>query len=1069
MKAIVPLLMAALAVAQYRNDIGYSEQVGYGEEEASYGEEAAGYGEESEETEESSGYGSSGEESGYGVTQWESSASSEEYIAKLNADTDGFVTSLAQWVSDSTGVNFAVDSSFTLHTEGQEWSESCGDLSVHSAFKVLESFIENPKNAKKDIKQAAPLEWKPSKDCVKKHEYLFLDGGAHAEFKVYCGKEILVEAIAGGGGFYVPLCSGKSEYVGGALASVEIEHEIEVAGEVHAGKHLKTGLTKDRNHNAFNVLADLKETTQACANNGTLKVVGVAGGGWTQKYRKDGDIITSVVGYAESFSIIPENADESQIGGYGYDTEEPTEAPTPVPSSSEPLAEPTPAVTVPEIVGTPEPTEGEPDYGYSEETESPTTSPVVVDKLVDNNNTNTTTEDVIVAPAPTPAATVPAEVATPGPTQVEGDYDETEAPTTTIPVDKLVDNNTTNTTTEDVIVAPAPTPAATVPTEVATPEPTEGEPDYGYGEETDAPTTTIAVDNLIDINTTNTTTTTIDDVIVAPPTPAVTVPEEVATPEPTEGVADYGYGEETESPTTAIAVDNLVGTNSTNTTTDDVIVAPAPTPAATVPTEVATPGPTEGESDYGYGEETEAPTTTIAVDNLVGTNTTNTTADDVIVAPPTPAVTVPEEVATPGPTQGEVDYEEPTTTVPVDNLVGTNTTNTTIDDVIVAPPTSAVTVPDATSTPEPTEGAVDYGYGEETDVPTTLAVENLVDNNTTNTTTDDVIVSPAPTPAVTVREAATPAPTQGEADYSDEPTTLAVDNLVDNNTTNTTSGNVIVAPPTPAVSVPDAASTPEPTEGSVDYGYSNETEVPTDAPTTLAVDNLVATNTTSTTSSDDIALPTPAPSEPKDATTPEPTIVAAGDYGYENVTDAPTDNLVDATSTANATDAIVSPPDAGYGEETTESGLGEETSEAGYGVDANATNTTEGAIDVTSSLVALSRRVSKSYLDAGIECAAMNPSSVCQSKRLASKLHLQLQRISYASIDMTSVYNPSSSTGKWSLTFETSAASLVMAACVILFVAIRTQRRRAGYVGIPQSSDVRPAQGGLDWPWYSGQ
>ncbi|KAG9410209.1 hypothetical protein AC1031_018242 [Aphanomyces cochlioides] len=1008
MKAIVPLLMAALAVAQYRNDIGYAEQVGYGEEEASYGEEATGYGEESEETEESSGYGASGEESGYGVTQWESSASSEAYIAKLNADTDGFVTSLAQWVSDSTGVNFAVDSSFTLHTEGQEWSESCGDLSVHSAFKVLESFIENPKNAKKDIKQAAPLEWKPSKDCVKKHEYLFLDGGAHAEFKVYCGKEILVEAIAGGGGFYVPLCSGKSEYVGGALASVEIEHEIEVAGEVHAGKHLKTGLTKDRNHNAFKVLADLKETTQVCANNGTLNVVGVAGGGWTQKYRKDGDIITSVVGYAESFSIIPENADESQIGGYGYGTEEPSEAPTPVPSSSEPLAEPTPAVTVPEIVATPEPTEGEPDYGYGEETDSPTTTPVVVDKLVDNNTTNTTTEDVIVAPAHTPAVTVPAEVATPEPTQVEGDYDETEVPTTTIPVDNLVDNNTTNTTTDDVIVAPAPTPAATVPTEVATPEPTEGEPDYGYGEETDAPTTTIAVDNLVDNNTTNTTNTPIDDVIVAPPTPAVTVPEEVAIPEPT-----------------------------------------------------------EGDADYGYGEETEAPTTTIAVDNLVDTNSTNTTTDDVIVAPPTPAVTIPEEVATPGPTQGEVDYEEPTTTLPVDNLVDTNTTNTTIDDVIVAPPTPAVTVPDATSTPEPTEGAVDYGYGEETDVPTTLAVDNLVDNNTTNTTTDDVIVSPAPTPAVTVPEAATPAPTQGEADYSDEPTTLAVDNLVDNNTTNTTSGDVIVAPPTPAVSVPDAASTPEPTEGSSDYGYSNETEVPTDAPTTLAVDNLVDTNTTNPTSTDDIALPTPAPSEPEDATTPEPT-TAAGDYGYENVTDAPTDNLVDANSTANATDAIVSLPDAGYGEETTESGYSEETSDAGYGVDANATNTTEGAIDVTSSLVALSRRVSKSYLDAGIECAAMNPSSVCQSKRLASKLHLQLQRISYASIDMTSVYNPSSSTGKWSLTFETSAASLVMAACVILFVTIRTQRRRAGYVGIPQSSDARPAQAGLNWPWYSG-
>ncbi|RHY28646.1 hypothetical protein DYB32_005813, partial [Aphanomyces invadans] len=413
------------------------------------------------------------------ATRWTSKGSSEDYISKLNDDTDEFVTSLAQWISDSTDVNFSIDSSFTLHTEGAEWSESCGDLSVQSAFKVLQSFIEHPDDANKDIKQVSPLQWRPSDDCVDKREYLFLDGGAHAEFKVLCGHTVLVEAIAGGGGFYVPLSRGKDKYSGGALASVDIEHhQVQVAGSIHSGKHLHGGLYEDKVENAFKVLAELKDTTQACTNNGTLRIEGVAGGGWTQKYLKHGQVVTSVVGYAESFSISPENAVEIED----------------LPATT--LPAPTPAVTVPTVVPTPSPTAGEPDFDDDTpeptnaypDTSAPTTTEAAastVTPVIEAATPYPTSDNMTTPPAPTPAVTVPTGASTPEPTTGEPDVDETSAPTTTSVADTpepTTEAPTTEAPTTEAPTTEAPTTETPTIDSTSTEAPTEAP-------STEAPTT----------------------------------------------------------------------------------------------------------------------------------------------------------------------------------------------------------------------------------------------------------------------------------------------------------------------------------------------------------------------------------------------------------------------------------------------------------------------------------------------------------------------------------------------------------------------------------------------------
>ncbi|RLO08630.1 hypothetical protein DYB28_004379 [Aphanomyces astaci] len=522
------------------------------------------------------------EPSDSGATEWKSKGSSEDYIAKLNDDTDEFVTSLAQWISDATEINFSIDSSFTLHTEGAEWSKSCGDLSVHSAFKVLKSFIEHPTDATKDIKKAEPLQWRPDDDCVDKREYVFLDGGAHAEFKVLCGRALLVDAIAGGGGFFVPLSRGKDKYAGGALASVDIErHQIQVAGSIRSGKRFHGGLFENNVANAFKVLADLKSTTQACATNGTLKVVGVAGGGWTQKYiKKHGGVVTSVVGYAESFSILPEGA---------------------VDIADNPIAEPiTDAPAPTPVVTAPAPTSNQPDL--EEVTPEPTTGALdVADYQAEANATNAT--EVIAAPTTTRAADHIADNSTSNNTT-----DIIVAPTH----DNLADNSTTTNNTTDVIVAPTHDNLADNSTT------TSNTTDVIV-----APT----VDNLADNSTTTSNTT---DVIVAP-----TV----------DNLADNSTtSSNTTDVIVAPTVDNLADNSTTSSNTTDVIVAPTvdnladnSTTSSNTTGVIVVPTTTTNQPDLE--EDTPEPTTGAVdvADYLAESNFTNTT--DVIVAP-TPSTTV---------------------------------------------------------------------------------------------------------------------------------------------------------------------------------------------------------------------------------------------------------------------------------------------------------------------------------------------------------------------------------------------------------------------------------------------
>ncbi|KAF0687322.1 Aste57867_20932 [Aphanomyces stellatus] len=952
MKAVTTLLMAALAVAQVIDDIGYGEEI------VEYGA-TSGYG-----AIECGGHN----DCGAGTTTWESSSSSEEYISKLNDDTDAFVTSLAQWISDSTGANFAVDSSFTVHTEGAEWSESCGDLSVHSAFKVLESFIEHPKDAKKNIKEAAPLEWRPSEDCVKQREYLFLDGGAHAEFKVSCGQQLLVEAIAGGGGFYVPTCGGKKQYVGGALASIDIEHEIEISGEVHAGKRLQGNLFRNRQKNSFKVLDDLKETTQACAANGTLKVSGVAGGGWTQKYiTTDNRIITSVVGYAESFSIVPENAidtgDDVSEQGYDYDDEiddDDDDDTTVVTTSVAPV--PTPAATKPLVTGTPAPTTDEPDF--DDETPAPTTVSTTVVPTTSVAPTTTTQ-----APAPTPAVTKPKVTITPAPTTDEPDFDdETPAPTTvSTTVAPTVAPTVTPETTIATTPAPVPTPAATKPKVTITPAPTTDEPDFD--DETPAPTT---------VSTTVVPTTSVapTPTTQAPaPTPAVTKPKVTITPAPTTDEPDFD--DETPAPTDALVVANLTA-NAT-----DVIVYPSSyeTPAPTDALVVA--NLTANATDVIVAPPT--PTDALVVDNSTSKVTT-----DVIVAPaPTPAATKPAVAGTPAPTTGEPDDEDetpaPTDALVVGNNSTANTTETVVYPIDETPaPTDALVADSANGT-----NATDVIVVISTPAPTdALVVDN---SNATKNTTTDVVVAPAPTPAATKPTVAgTPAPTTDEPDVDDETPAPTHAIVVDSSNSTTNATDVIVS------------STPAPTDSLVS---------PSNATTTTDV--VVA------------PAPTPAVTKPTVASTPAPTT------DEPDETPAPTDALL-ATDASNATAA----DDATI-------------------------------VASTTALVSLSRHVSKAYLDAGKECAALNPSSVCQSKRLAAKLQTKMQHMDYATIDMTAVYNRSSSTA-WRVSMDTTVLGSIAAACVLFYAAVRTVRRRAGYVGIPQANGAAPAQatGGVNWPWY---
>ncbi|OQR99667.1 hypothetical protein THRCLA_21803, partial [Thraustotheca clavata] len=241
---------------------------------------------------------------GQDETSWDSPKSTSKYAELLNRDTDKFVSSVADWASRIADKKLEVDSSFTVRTDGHEWSETCGDLSAHQAFPVLESFLDKPAEAHSSLKQATPLEWRPEDECVNKNPLESLDGGAHAQFDIFCGEKHLAHAISGGSGFYAPNHRGNN-YVGGAKAAVHIGDEIELAGELHAGSRFHGNMhTYQVPKDASRVVDNLHATMRDCAQDGSLVIQGVAGGGWTQHYKDShGKRLKSVVGYANSFTL----------------------------------------------------------------------------------------------------------------------------------------------------------------------------------------------------------------------------------------------------------------------------------------------------------------------------------------------------------------------------------------------------------------------------------------------------------------------------------------------------------------------------------------------------------------------------------------------------------------------------------------------------------------------------------------------------------------------------------------------------------------------------------------------
>ncbi|EQC34560.1 hypothetical protein SDRG_07885 [Saprolegnia diclina VS20] len=220
-----------------------------------------------------------------GDAKWTAPTSMDKYVKLLHKDTDAFVADVAAWVSRVADDKIETDASFAVRTDGREWSESCGDLSAHKAFHVLESFVDAPASAALSLKQATPLEWRPEDDCVAQRDFESLDGGSHAEFSVHCGKERLVHAISGGSGFYAPRGRHGDKYVGGAKAAVVVGDDIELSGVLYAGKRFKGKMeTFHVPKHADKVVDDLHKAIRRCARDGDLVVSGVVGGGWTQRY-----------------------------------------------------------------------------------------------------------------------------------------------------------------------------------------------------------------------------------------------------------------------------------------------------------------------------------------------------------------------------------------------------------------------------------------------------------------------------------------------------------------------------------------------------------------------------------------------------------------------------------------------------------------------------------------------------------------------------------------------------------------------------------------------------------------
>ncbi|TMW62713.1 hypothetical protein Poli38472_005331 [Pythium oligandrum] len=264
----------------------------------------------------------------------------------LQQDTESFIADLRDWaigiVGGTNTSELIVDSEFTLTTTGEvDVRRPCGDLVSHQVFSVLKEFIEDPKDAELTKKLAKQILWHPSRECVRNHQTIEVDGGAHAEILVACGDTPLMNATSASGGISRKIFGHNIEASGAIVVVDFLNGTVTTFGASGPlGTHLNLRNIPD---DVDEILGNLTDTVRECAANSTLVIRGVVGGGWRQEHASwgswDDEVETSVVGYAEAFEL--------SYGSSKPDLPSPTETPLP-PYIPTPLPyEPTPPTLPP--------------------------------------------------------------------------------------------------------------------------------------------------------------------------------------------------------------------------------------------------------------------------------------------------------------------------------------------------------------------------------------------------------------------------------------------------------------------------------------------------------------------------------------------------------------------------------------------------------------------------------------------------------------------------------------------------------------------------------------------------
>ena len=233
-----------------------------------------------------------------------------KFAPKLQKDSERFIHDLKKWtaeaVGDVDGAELVVDTEFTLESEGnQDLDKPCGDLVAHKTFQVIKSFLKHPKHAKFDDKTAKKIMWTPSEECVYRHNSIEIDGGAHVNFAVSCGDDVLLTAAAATGGVSKKIFWHTVEAKGAYVAVDVLNGTVTVAAA--SGNLTPDVKFKEIPEDLDAIYDQLQQTIRDCAADKQLHIRGVVGGGWRQKYTEYGsfsdDVETNVLGYADAFDI----------------------------------------------------------------------------------------------------------------------------------------------------------------------------------------------------------------------------------------------------------------------------------------------------------------------------------------------------------------------------------------------------------------------------------------------------------------------------------------------------------------------------------------------------------------------------------------------------------------------------------------------------------------------------------------------------------------------------------------------------------------------------------------------